>query len=48
MYDMNHLQSLVMKNDNSEAFHNTWNLVISELSQQPEDYALQFLVLPAD
>ncbi len=42
MYDMNHLQSLVMKNDNLEAFHNTWNLVISELSQQPDDQTLQF------
>ena len=30
-----------MKGDNLEAFHNTLNLVISELSQQPVDQALQ-------
>jgi hypothetical protein len=36
MYDMNHLQSLVMKGDNLDAFHNTWNLVIRELSVEPE------------
>ncbi len=41
MYDMNHLQSLVMKNDNLEAFHNTWNLVLSELSVEPEHGLLQ-------
>ncbi len=41
MYDMNHLQSLVLKGDNLEAFHNTWNLVISELSVEPEPSLLQ-------
>ena len=42
MYDMNHLQTLVMKGDNLEAFHNTWNMVMSELSHVPEDTTLQF------
>ena len=41
MYDMNHLQSLVLKGDNLDAFHNTWNLVIRELSVEPEPSLLQ-------
>ena len=48
MYDMNHLQSLVMEGDNLEALHNTWNLVISELSVEPDLPTLQFLVLQTD
>ena len=42
MYDMNHLQSLVVRGDNLEAFHNTWNLVISEISVGPKNTMLQY------
>ena len=41
VYDMHHVQSLVMKGDSLEAFRNTWNLVISELSVEPENTLLQ-------
>ena len=33
---MNHLQTLQMKGDNLESFHNTWNMVLSELSTVPD------------
>ena len=39
---MNHLQSLVMVNDNLEGFHNTWNMVLSELTNKPDDSTLLF------
>ncbi len=41
MYSMNHLQTLVVKGDNLDAFHNTWNMVMSGFSHVPEDNALQ-------
>ena len=43
LYDLNHLQHLTMKGDQLESFHNTWNLVISELSEPPDPKILQHL-----
>ena len=42
LYDMNHLQSLRMKDNNLESFHNSWNLVMSELEFVPDPATLQF------
>ena len=42
LYDMNHLQSLVLKDNNLESFHNTWSMVMSELSFVPDSATLQF------
>ena len=42
LYDMNHLQSLVMKDNNLEAFHNTWNMVLAELATKPAPELLQY------
>ena len=42
MFDMNHLQTLTLQGNNLEAFHNTWNMVISELSHVPDQEILQF------
>ena len=39
---MNHLQSLVMVDTNLEGFHNTWNMVLSELTFVPEKSTLLF------
>ena len=39
---MNHLQSLVMKGDNLEGFHNTWNMVLSELTFVPDSDTLLY------
>ena len=41
--DLNHLQSLKMVGDNIEGFHNTWNMVVSELASRPEETTLQFV-----
>ena len=43
LYDLNHLQSLMMKGDNIECFHNTWNMLISELATQPYQATLQLV-----
>ncbi len=32
-----------MKGDKLESFHNTWNLVVSELSEPPDPKLLQYL-----
>ena len=45
LYDMNHLQSLTLRGDtakNLETFHNTWNMVLTELQTQPEPSLLQY------
>ena len=42
LYDMSHLQSLVMVDNNLEGFHNTWNMVLSELTFVPEKSTLLF------
>ena len=42
LYDMSHLQSLVMKDNNLEGFHTTWNMVMSELTHVPEPETLLF------
>ena len=42
LYDMNHLQTLTLQGDQLEAFHNTWNIVLSELATVPSDELLQF------
>ena len=42
LYDMNHLQTLALQNDNLEGFHNTWNMVLSELHTVPDQGLLQF------
>ena len=42
LYDMNHLQSLKMKDNDIENFHNSWNLVLSELENRPDPTTLQF------
>ena len=34
LYDMSHLQSLVMIDNNLEGFHNTWNMALSELDRK--------------
>ena len=39
---MSHLQSLVMVDNNLEGFHNTWNMVLSELTFVPEKSTLLF------
>ncbi len=41
--DLDHLQSLKMTGDNIEGFHNTWNMVISELASQPDLATVQFV-----
>ena len=42
LYDMNHLQSLRMKDSNLESFHNSWSLVMSELKFVPDPATLLF------
>ena len=42
MYDMNHLQTLVLHGGNLEGFHNTWTMVLSELSYVPDQDVLQY------
>ena len=42
LYDMNHLQSLKMKDSNLESFHNTWNMAMSVLAFVPDPVTLQF------
>ena len=42
LYDMSHLQSLVMADNNLEGFHNTWNMVLSELTFVPDSDTLLF------
>ena len=39
---MNHLQSLVMVDNNLEGFHSTWSMVLSELTFVPEKSTLLF------
>ena len=39
---MNHLQTLTLHGDNLEGFHNTWNMVLSELHTVPDPEVLQF------
>ena len=41
MYDMNHLQTLVMNYDNQESLHNAWTMVLSGLSTDPYPDILQ-------
>ena len=41
LYDLNHLQGLKMVGDNIEGFHNTWNMVMSELASRPAEDTLQ-------
>ena len=43
LYDLNHLQGLKMVGDNIEGFHNTWNMVMSELASRPAEETLQFV-----
>ncbi len=43
LYDLNHLQKLVLRGDHLESFHNTWNMVLSELSEPPYPKLLQYL-----
>mgnify|MGYP000010823183 CR=1 FL=1 len=43
LYDMSHLQSLKMTDNNLEGFHNTWNMVMSELATTPDPATLQFV-----
>ena len=42
LYDINHLQSLVLTNNNLEAFRNTWTMVLSELANPPDPASMQF------
>ena len=41
IFDLNHLQSIKPINDNLEGFHNTWNMILSELQTVPESSSLQ-------
>ena len=34
---------MILKGDNPESFHNTWNMVLSELSEPPDPKLLQYL-----
>ncbi len=43
LYNFNHLQGLKMIGDNIEGFHNTWNMVLSELETRPDEKLLQHL-----
>ena len=43
LYDINHLQRLTLKGEHLESFHNTWTMVMSELSEPPDPKLLQFL-----
>ena len=43
LYDFNHLQGLKMIGGSIEAFHNTWNMVVSELETRPDEKLLQYL-----
>ena len=43
LYDFNNLQGLTMINNNIEGFHNTWNMVLSELEERPSEKLLQHL-----
>ena len=43
LYDVNHLQGLKMVGDNTEGFHNTWNMVMSELASRPAEETLQLV-----
>ncbi len=43
LYDFNHLHGLKMIGGNIEAFHNTWNMVVSELETRPDEKLLQYL-----
>ncbi len=43
LYVLNHLQKLIVKGDGLESFHNTWSLVVSELSEPPDPKLLQYL-----
>ena len=40
---LNHLQKSVLRGDHLESFHNTWNMVLSELSEPPDPKLLQHL-----
>ena len=42
LYDMNHLQSLVMKDNSLEASRNTWNMVLSALATKPSPEVLHY------
>ena len=42
MCDMSHLQTLTLHGDSLDGFHNTWNLVLSELPTQPTPEIIQF------
>ncbi len=42
LYDMNHLQSLKMKDNNLGSFHNMWNMAMSELAFVPDPVTLLF------
>ena len=43
LYDLSHLQKLTLMGDNLESFHNTWTMVLSELSKPPEPELLRTL-----
>ena len=43
MCDISHLQTPVLKGDNPKGFHNTWTMVVSELSTPPDPALLQLL-----
>ncbi len=43
LHGMSHLQSLKMKDNNIEGFHDTWNMVMSELATAPDAATLQFV-----
>ncbi len=43
LYDIIHLQKLTLKEDNFDSFHNTWTMVLSELSEPPDPKLLLHL-----
>ncbi len=42
LYDLSHLQSLRMKDNNLESLHNAWNMVMRELATSPDPVTEQF------
>ena len=36
LYDMNHLQSLKMRDSNLESLHNSWDMIMTELAFVPD------------
>ncbi len=41
MFDINHLQQIVLRGARPESFHSNWTMVMSELKKPPDPYIIQ-------